>query len=126
MSIKYVKYNGGTETWHPCSSPECLCSEKVYEVIRVEVDGYKINYHLKNVEGFFNSCWFDAIPIYIGIATNTPKLNETFTCEKIVPLENAYCYLTCIEDVAKQIEQLNENTFKVFSSNSCYFIQLCP
>ena len=58
---KKVIYNGGTDTYYSCSNPAILVEGKEYEVIFEEDLGWQTNYTLKNVEGFFNSVWFDNI-----------------------------------------------------------------
>lgn len=58
---KLVRYNGEKVSYKGCDSPTNLVNGKVYEVLQ-EIDlDWQTNYTLKELDGEFNSIWFEEV-----------------------------------------------------------------
>ena len=120
MAIKLVKYTGETATYKCCSSPKLLEKGKIYEVTFADVSDCQTNYHLKEVEGEFNSIWFDDVPIYFVTATRAPKDKERYLCYKLEPYGNKFSRVTVLTSPVQNIRELSSKMYMIYTKNSCY------
>ncbi len=120
MAIKLVKYTGETATYKYCSSPKLLEKGKIYEVAYEDVMDCQTNYHLKDVDGEFNSVWFTDVPFYFVTATRPPKQNERFLCYKLEPYGNKFSRVTVLTSPVQSIRGLSNKLYMLYTNNSCY------
>lgn len=75
---KKVIYNGGVQSFYPCTDPtKVLEIGKGYEVEKEIEENSQVLYKLKGIEGEFNSIWFqEAKPIKIGTAEELPVIGN--------------------------------------------------
>lgn len=127
---KYVCYNGGTESYYKCSSPENLIKGVTYEVIEVKDLGYQTNYTLKGVKGEFNALWFDEFhrlvddKVYIAVGSDFPVVGKRLFCMR-VQLEHDEVELEGVHtSPVTKFEHLGNNIFLVCSFNSTYIVSV--
>ena len=76
--IMEVRYNGGKICYHGCTEPNALEKNKVYRVKNIiKKDGQKY-LELEEVEGYFNSKWFDNLQTYLALSDSIPRIGKEF------------------------------------------------
>ena len=102
---KFVRYNGGTQSYYSCSDPKNLVIGKEYEVTSINVRNWQTNYTLKGIKGNFNSVWFDDIlsekETVMAFSSTVPKIGEKIAYQFVYPNQNETFFL------------INENTEKI-------------
>ncbi len=121
---KFVKYNGGTESYYGCSDPKVLSRNFIYEVVQVEDKGWQTNYTLKGVDGYFNSVWFTEVPVYIAVSKVKPELLKPYMCCKFNATEQQITYQKISTTPVKKLISLSSNTYQIFTENSIYIVQV--
>ena len=122
MTKKFVKYNGGKDTYYSCSNPQVLVKDKLYEVIKEEDLGFQTNYSLKGMPGKYNSVWFDEPTSYFAYSDTIPEkgLSMTgllrFDGVRTVPIRNTSTVLS--------VEVISKDIYKVFTKNTLYIIKV--
>jgi len=125
---KLVRYNGGTESYTYCSSPNVLTKGKVYEVVDEKVYNFHTNYLLNGVIGEFNSVWFDtANPIpkttHFALASTVPTVGtcmEHFVRFNTTTQEwERYLHSSLIEEI-----DLIGDVYVVHTKNSIYLTKI--
>lgn len=122
---KFVRYNGGTESYYGCSSAKLLNESHIYEIIHEEVLACQTNYTLKGVEGYFNSVWFDEVPVYLAIAKTKPEAMKQFNCIRFVHKKENTISEKVTTSPVNSVEPLSANIYRIFTKNSCYIVQIC-
>lgn len=126
MSIKRVRYNGGTESYYGCSSPANLVIGMEYEVT-TEIDrGWQTDYTLKGIDGRFNSVWFDEIDerIYMAIAHKMPVIGERYSCYKLEFVNNKPKLIGWSTSTVKAINYVGNNIYELSTNNSVYIVKV--
>lgn len=124
---KIVRYNGGTESYYPCSDPATLVRGKPYEVMSVDVRDWQTNYTLRGVEGSFNSCWFDDVTskrTFIAISRTIPTVGSCCICSKLEFIDEKAYFLGWRTSHVKEVIELGNNIYHVKTCNSVYIIQV--
>ncbi len=124
---KKVRYNGGTQSYYNCSNPTKLVVGKVYEVVfSIDYDRDTTTYILKDVDGEFNSVWFDEVSsddnIYMAIAHEIPVINERYSCYKMELVNGQLNLIGRYTSTVKEINYMGNNIYKVITKNSVYIV----
>ena len=124
---KTVYYNGQKETYLDCSDPNLLRYGQGYTVV-AEVDrGWQTDYYLREVEGRFNSFWFDRIQpdnTFLAISDAVPIVGKCHNCSRIVVVDECYKLVSCNTGVVCEVEPMGNKVFKVKTNNSIYIVQV--
>ncbi len=124
---KFVRYNGGTESYYGCSEPTNLVVGKVYEVINENDRGWQTDYTLKGVSGYFNSCWFDEVDsknTFMAFSNKVPTVGERYECNRLEFICDNPKLVSCITSTVKDILYIGNNTYRVLTANSVYIVQV--
>ena len=121
---KYVKYNGGKDSYYGCSDPKVLSTNLIYEVINEEDKGWQTNYTLKGVDGYFNSVWFSEVPVYLAVSKEKPELLKPFKCCKICADDKNISYMKITTSSVKKMIKISSAVYQIFTSNSSYIVQV--
>lgn len=127
MAMK-VRYNGGTESYFNCSNPTDLVIGKEYEVVISKDRGWQTNYILKDIDGEFNSVWFDDISpddkVYIAIAHDVPIICQRYFCYKVEFVNGKPTLIPFTTSTIKEITHMGNNIYKVTTHNSVYIVNV--
>lgn len=121
---KYVKYNGGTQSYYGCSDAKLLSRNFIYEVVQIEDKGWQTNYTLNGVDGYFNSVWFDEVPVYIAVSKSIPELLKPYKCCKICATNDTISYQKVTTSIVMRLIPISSNTYHVITENSVYIVQV--
>ena len=125
---KKVRYNGGTESYYGCSDPTDLVVGKEYEVVLSKDRGWQTDYTLKDVDGEFNSVWFDEISsddkVYIAIAHEVPVIGKKYSCYKIEFINSKPTLIAYTTNTVKSINHMGNNIYQVTTHNSVYIVNV--
>lgn len=120
-TVKFVKYNGGKQSFYPCTNPQHLVKGKIYEVTHEEDIGCQIEYWLDGIDGHYNSKWFNEIPAYIGISLESPKLLKEVDCLRVDTKDKNISIEMVKTSYARKIVK-NDETYTVITNDGVYFI----
>ena len=117
-----VMYNGGKICHHGCTEPIELEKNRVYNVKNIIKKDDQKYLELEEVEGYFNSKWFDNLQTYLAISDCIPVIGKEFKCQKIIG-NNAKLVDWEIPEVQDVIEMCG-NLYEVHTLNSIYVVQV--
>lgn len=124
--MKIVRYNGGTQSYFPCSRPFTLVKGKEYQVLSINDLGWQTNFVLAEVDGEFNSAWFDepepSKMVYTAIAHNPPIIGERYLCYRLSSVANISKLGWCLTSQVQGIKYLGRNMYKVTTCNNIYIV----
>lgn len=126
---KKVIYNGGTQSYYSCSDPTNLVVGNEYEVILSRDRGWQTDYTLKDVDGEFNSVWFDDITsseekVYMALSHEVPMLGKPCSCYKVEFINGQPKLIGCSTSTVKEIRYLGNNIYEVYTQNSTYIVNV--
>ena len=121
---KYVKYNGRTESFRPCTAPAMLVSNNVYIVHSQVIMTDQTNYFLEGVRGEFTSVWFDEVPVYFAYSKEEPEYGHAMQLIRLEKNESGVQPVAVLTSDAVSIEQIANYTYCVLTSNSVYIVQI--
>ena len=134
---KIVRYNGKTLSMCACTAPWELVLGKGYEVSSWHRHDGQICYHLKGVDGFFDSSWFEPSTdffsslaqtsvkeSFLAIAHSVPSIGQRFKCERIeiwggIPKLKG-CFTTTVLDIL----YLGGNVYRVTTKHTVYIVHV--
>ena len=126
---KFVRYNGGTQSYYSCSDPKNLVIGKEYEVTSINVRNWQTNYTLKGIKGNFNSVWFDDIlsekETVMAFSSTVPKIGEKIAYQFVYPNQNETFFL--INENTEKIEKVKHiinNIYLANDSKKIYIFQV--
>lgn len=126
---KFVRYNGGTQSYYSCSDPKNLVIGKEYEVTSINVRNWQTNYTLKGINGNFNSVWFDDIlsekETVMAFSSTVPKIGEKIAYQFVYPNQNETFFL--INENTEKIEKVKHiinNIYLANDSKKIYIFQV--
>ena len=126
---KFVRYNGGTQSYYSCSDPKNLVIGKEYEVTSINVRNWQTNYTLKGINGNFNSVWFDDIlsekETVMAFSSTVPKIGEKIAYQFVYPNQNDTFFL--INENTEKIEKVKHiinNIYLANDSKKIYIFQV--
>ena len=119
---KFVKYNGGKNSFNTCSNPQILVKDKLYEVIEEEDFGFQTNYTLKGIPGKFNSVWFDELISYFAYSDTIPVKGTHM--ESFIRFEGLKPTSVRNSSTVIHVEAIGENIYKVFTRNTLYIVKI--
>ena len=126
---KFVRYNGGTQSYYSCSDPKNLVIGKEYEVTSINVRNWQTNYTLKGIKGNFNSVWFDDIlsekETVMAFSSAVPKIGEKIAYQFVYPNQNETFFL--INENTEKIEKVKHiinNIYLANDSKKIYIFQV--
>lgn len=141
MAKKIVRYNGKTLSMCQCTAPWELVLGKEYFVLSWTRQDGQILYRLKDIEGLFDSCWFEPAfepagdnfmslaqttvkESFLAIAHSVPSIGQRFKCERIeiwggVPKLKG-CFTTTVLDVL----YIGGNIFRITTRQSVYIVHV--
>ena len=115
---KKVIYNGGKRSYKGSTgNTNLLVKGKMYEVESIYDLGWQTNYKLKEVEGEFNSLWFDK-PEYMVSGESLPNVGECMICKLI---DSGRMIKT---SRVQSVENVGNYVYKVSTTNSIFFLKL--
>ena len=116
---KFVRYNGGTQSYYSCSDPKNLVIGKEYEVTSINVRNWQTNYTLKGIKGNFNSVWFDDIlsekETVMAFSSTVPKIGEKIAYQFVYPNQNETFFL--INENTEKIEKVKNIINNIYLAN---------
>ena len=125
---KTVRYNGGTDTFYPCTKPTKLVVGKEYVVISSEDRGFHTNYVLAGVEGKFNSVWFDEVTeddkVYVALSRQYPVIGKPYVCYRIEYSGDKVNLKGYSTTPVKAVQHLGNNIYYVTTQNSVYVVSV--
>lgn len=122
--MKYVRYNGGTESYYGCSNPNTLIKGRVYEVRAIYDRGFQTDYTLKGVDGYFNSSWFDELKAtYFAYSPMLPTKGQKYCCKRLTGVHGGHSE-DCLTSFVESVELIGINTYKVETENSVYVVKI--
>lgn len=126
MARKFVRYNGGTQSYTSCTEPTALTLGMKYEVIKEQVGNWQTNYILKDVDGYFNSCWFDDVPsTFVAVATSVPVIGERLHCSKVEFSNGSPIFIPLKSSIVTEVMDMGCNVYGVTTgSGSLYIVQV--
>lgn len=126
MARKFVRYNGGTKSYNWCSEPTELVLGKKYEVIKESVGAWQTNYVLKDVNGYFNSCWFDDVPsTFVAVADSVPVVGERLRCSKVEFVNDSTVFIPLKSSIVTEVMDMGSKVYGVSTgSGSLYIVQV--
>ncbi len=126
---KFVRYNGGTQSYYSCSDPKNLVIGKEYEVTSINVRNWQTDYTLKGINGNFNSVWFDDIlsekETVMAFSSAVPKIGEKIAYQFVHPNQNETFFL--INENTEKIEKVKHiinNIYLANDSKKIYIFQV--
>lgn len=126
---KFVRYNGGTQSYYSCSDPKNLVIGKEYEVTSINVRNWQTDYTLKGINGNFNSVWFDDIlsekETVMAFSSTVPKIGEKIAYQFVYPNQNETFFL--INENTEKIEKVKHiinNIYLANDSKKIYIFQV--
>lgn len=126
---KFVRYNGGTQSYYSCSDPKNLVIGKEYEVTSINVRNWQTDYTLKGINGNFNSVWFDDIlsekETVMAFSSTVPKIGEKIAYQFVHPNQNETFFL--INENTEKIEKVKHiinNIYLANDSKKIYIFQV--
>lgn len=126
---KFVRYNGGTQSYYSCSDPKNLVIGKEYEVTSINVRNWQTDYTLKGINGNFNSVWFDDIlsekETVMAFSSAVPKIGEKIAYQFVYPNQNETFFL--INENTEKIEKVKHiinNIYLANDSKKIYIFQV--
>ena len=126
---KFVRYNGGTQSYYSCSDPKNLVIGKEYEVTSINVRNWQTNYTLKGIKGNFNSVWFDDIlsekETVMAFSSKVKKIGEKIAYQFVYPNQNETFFL--INENTEKIEKVKHiinNIYLANDSKKIYIFQV--
>ena len=123
--MEFVRYNGGTQSYHGCTEPDDLVVGKIYELINADVWNWHTDYTIKGVKGKFNSVWFDKVPVYKAFATIQPSIGQRMSCVKVEKKKNGTLEMGSWHTTeVREIEQIEKGILRVFTRNSVYVVMM--
>ncbi len=123
--MEFVRYNGGTQSYHGCTEPDDLVVGKIYELINADVWNWHTDYTIKGVKGKFNSVWFDKVPVYKAFATIQPSIGQKMSCVKVEKKKNGTLEMGSWHTTeVREIEQIERGLLRVFTRNSVYVVMM--
>ena len=124
--MKQVIYNGGTESFYPCSKPTELEVGHVYEVVSEIIGDFHSEYKLKGIKGVFNSCWFNEMSdfpaTYFAISHSLPVVGQRYNCYKLDL--NTSSMVGWLTSTVQSVTAIGRNTYKVLTRNSIYLVKV--
>lgn len=126
MARKFVRYNGGTESYRGCTNPTELVLGKKYEVIHESVGAWQTDYTLKDVKGSFNSCWFDDVPsTFVAVADSVPVVGERLHCSKVEFVNGSPVFIPLKSSIVTEVMDMGSKVYGVSTgSGSLYIVQV--
>ncbi len=121
---KYVKYNGRTESFRPCTASAMLVRNHVYTMHSQVVMIDQTNYFLEGVRGEFNSVWFDEVPVYFAYSKEEPEYGHAMHLIRLEKTESGVQPIAVLTSDAVSIEQIANDTYRVLTNNSVYIVQM--
>ena len=126
---KKVKYNGGTGSYYGCTEPNELTKNQIYTIENeMEIGPYQTNYILTEVDGEFNSSWFDDVEIsdrvFIGISYEKPVCGMRYTLYKLEPIMGITNRRPIRTSTIKSILLLGNSIYMLYTKNSIYIVQV--
>ena len=121
---KKVRYNGGTVSYYSCSRPDKLVGGKEYDVAHIIERGYQTNYTLDEVDGEFNSIWFDEIKTYMAVGFNVPVIGERYHCFTMELNHNHARSGECCTSKVKSVFNICDNIYRVTTQDSVYIVKV--
>ena len=126
---KFVRYNGGMQSYYSCSDPKNLVIGKEYEVTSINVRNWQTDYTLKGINGNFNSVWFDDIlsekETVMAFSSTVPKIGEKIAYQFVYPNQNETFFL--INENTEKIEKVKHiinNIYLANDSKKIYIFQV--
>lgn len=127
MSKKIVCYTGATSTHYPCSNPDVLVVGRKYEVVSEEDKLWQTDYILKDVEGHFNSCWFQEVVnniTYIAVSNIAPAIGHRYQCAKLEFANGKWGLTNVNTSMVMDVHKIGDNIYQVITVHSVYIVQL--
>ena len=122
-----VIYNGGTMSYNGCSDPKGLVVGKIYEVVAKSVGKFQTDYTLKEMDGQFNSVWFDKVedfPTYLAIGRKVPVAGESYECWRLVINKNVVNSQKAKTSSVRYVELIGKDTYMAITRNSIYVVTI--
>lgn len=128
--MKVVRYNGGTGSYYGCSDPSELVIGKEYEVTSVTDRGWQTDYTLINVNGHFNSVWFDEVvtteqkvKTFLAFGYETPIVGRRYDCFKL-DFKGGPKSIFWNTSPVKEVFDMGDNIYRVLTCNSTYIVKI--
>lgn len=125
---KKVRYNGDKVSYYGCSEPTNLVVGKEYEVVLIRDRGWQTDYTLKDVDGEFNSVWFDDVSsddkVYMAIAHGIPVIGERYPCYKLGFIKGHPKLTDWYTSIVKEINYMGNNIYQVTTLHSVYIVNV--
>ena len=126
---KFVRYNGGTQSYYSCSDPKNLVIGKEYEVTSINVRNWQTDYTLKDINRNFHSVWFDDLlsekETVMAFSSTVPKIGEKIAYQFVYPNQNETFFL--INENTEKIEKVKHiinNIYLANDSKKIYIFQV--
>ena len=123
-TMRYVKYNGGTDSFYSSSNPACLRAGHIYKVVKEEWYPCHCEYILEGVRGHFNSVWFDDLPTYFAYAKAIPRIGDMLDVARQDVKESYVSFGHYYTSRVKYLERLGSNTYMAVTLNTVYIVQV--
>lgn len=123
-TMRYVKYNGGTDSFYSSSNPSCLVKGYIYKVVKEEWYPSRCEYTLEGIRGHFNSVWFDDLPTYFAYVNKTPLVGDNLDVVRYDIEENHVSFGHYYTSEVKYLERLGYNTYMAVTLNTVYIVQV--
>lgn len=121
--MKHVIYNGGNESYIACTPPTKLINGNIYTVVSEQVEDYFTTYKLLEVEGNFNSAWFDEFkPTEFAVSHNLPVVGKRYSCTKLNISQNRLSPTKIETDTVISASVVGNCVFKVDTKSKTYFV----
>ena len=90
--------------------------------------GWQTDYILKDVDGEFNSVWFDEVSsddkVYMAIAHEVPVIGERYFCYKIEFINGQPNFIDWYTSTVEGINYMGNNICQVTTRNSVYIVNV--
>lgn len=122
---RFVRYNGGVESFSNCSEPTNLVWGKDYEVITKNKKDFQTDYILKGLNGHYNSQWFDEVShTFMAISNKIPVVDKKCDCLKVILLNNVLALETLLTSTIKEVKELGNNIYMAKTYDGFYIIKV--
>jgi len=124
---KIVRYNGGTQSYYPCTLPEELEFGRLYEVTNIRMADCHTEYTLKGEEGEFNSVWFQEIPsptYYQAVSRGIPVVGESYFCLRTIKKGTEWINESVATSTVTEVQQISATKYVVATLNSVYIVEI--
>ncbi len=125
----YIRYKGACGIYSGCSDPSVLTKGQIYKLIDVKAHEWGTSLVLEDVEGEFDSTWFEPVATFLGFVETVPKIGDKLRVERMERLKDYKGVTRIIPSVywstpARYVEILGPSTYKVVTDNTVYIVQV--